>query len=206
MIHFNQSDLDQISKAVLDAERQTTGEIVPMIVARSDDYPGARWRLAIVVSLLFGFLIYSFIKHSDSVWILWGQIPGLYIGYWLGTFDSILKPFLAGSKIDEEVHQRALQAFFSHNIHATKERTGILIMVSILERRVEILADTGINAKVTEDTWQKVLTDMVSKIKSSELTDGICIAVQECGEILAKDFPGAHDNPNEIKNKIIIED
>ena len=206
MIHFNQSDLDQISKAVLDAERQTTGEIVPMIVAQSDDYPGARWRLAIAVSLLFGFLAYSCIEHSDSVWILWAQIPGLYIGYWLGTFDSILRPFLASSKIDEEVHQRALQAFFSNDIHATTERTGILIMVSLLEHRVEILADTGINAKVSKDTWQKILTDMVSKIKSNELTDGICIAVQECGEILAKDFPGAHDNPNEIKNKIIIED
>ena len=41
MINFNQSDLDQISKAVLEAERHTTGEIVPMIVKQSDDYPGA---------------------------------------------------------------------------------------------------------------------------------------------------------------------
>ncbi|MDC0576115.1 TPM domain-containing protein [Nitrosomonadaceae bacterium] len=205
MINFNQSDLDQISKAVLEAERHTTGEIVPMVIKQSDDYPGARWRLAIVISLLFGFLVYSCIDYSDSVWILWAQIPGLYIGYWLGTFDTILKPFLSDSKIDEEVHQRALQAFFSHNIHATKERTGILIMVSLLEHRVEILADTGINAKVSKDTWQKILTDMVSKIKSNELADGICIAVKECGEILAKDFPGTHENPNEIKNKIIIE-
>ena len=57
MINFNQSDFDQISKAVLEAERHTTGEIVPMIVKQSDDYPGARWRLAIVISLLFGFLV-----------------------------------------------------------------------------------------------------------------------------------------------------
>jgi putative membrane protein len=206
MIHFNQSDLDRISKAVFDAERQTTGEIVPMIVTKSDDYPGARWRLAIVTSLLFGFLVYFCIEYTDSVWILWAQIPGLYIGYWLGTFDFILRPFLAGSKIDEEVHQRALQAFFSHNIHATTDRTGILIMASLLEHRVEILADIGINAKVPKDTWQKILSDMVNKIKSSELSDGFCVAVQECGEILTKNFPGSHDNPNEIKNKIIIEE
>jgi len=205
MIHLTQSDRDKISQAVLDAEKLTTGEIVPMIVAQSDDYPGARWRLAIVTALLFGFLAYFFLGDFDPAWILWVQIPGLYIGYWLGTFGAILRPFLESSKVDEEVHQRALQAFFSRELHATKDRTGILIMVSLFEHRVEILADTGINAKVAKDTWQEIMADMIGRIKSEDLTEGFCIAVRECGDILAKDFPGTHDNPDEISNKLIIE-
>ena len=206
MIHLTQSERDRISQAVLEAEKLTTGEIVPMIVAQSDDYPGARWRLAIVIALFFGFLAYFFLDDFDPAWILWVQIPGLYIGYSLGTFGVVLRPFLAGSKIDEEVHQRALQAFFSRDLHATKDRTGILVMASLLEHRVEILADTGINAKVSQETWQGILTELIGKIKSGELTEGICNAVRECGEVLAEDFPGTHDNPNEISNKIIIED
>ena len=206
MIHLTQSERDRISQAVLEAEKLTTGEIVPMIVAQSDDYPGARWRLAIVIALLFGFLAYFFLDDFDPAWILWVQIPGLYIGYGLGNFSVVLRPFLASSKIDEEVHQRALQAFFSRDLHATKDRTGILVMASLLERRAEILADTGINAKVPLEMWQEILDDMTGKIKSGDLTEGICTAVRECGEVLAKDFPGAHDNPNEISNKIIIED
>lgn len=205
MIHLTQSDRDKISQAVLDAEKLTTGEIVPMIVAQSDDYPGARWRLAIVTALLFGFLAYFFLGDFDPAWILWVQIPGLYIGYWLGTFGAILRPFLESSKVDEEVHQRALQAFFSRDLHATKDRTGILIMASLFEHRVEILADTGINAKVAKDTWQEIMADMIGRIKSEDLTEGFCIAVRECGEVLAKDFPGTHDNPDEISNKLIIE-
>ncbi len=206
MIHLTQSERDRISQAVLEAEKLTTGEIVPMIVAQSDDYPGARWRLAIVIALFFGFLAYFFLDDFDPAWILWVQIPGLYIGYSLGTFGVVLRPFLARSKIDEEVHQRALQAFFSRDLHATKDRTGILVMASLLEHRVEILADTGINAKVSQETWQGILTELIGKIKSGELTEGICNAVRECGEVLAEDFPGTHDNPNEISNKIIIED
>ena len=206
MIHLTQSERDRISQAVLEAEKLTTGEIVPMIVAQSDDYPGARWRLAIVIALLFGFLAYFFLDDFDPAWILWVQIPGLYIGYSLGTFGVVLRPFLARSKIDEEVHQRALQAFFSRDLHATKDRTGILVMASLLEHRVEILADTGINAKVSQETWQGILTELIGKIKSGDLTEGICNAVRECGEVLAEDFPGTHDNPNEISNKIIIED
>ena len=206
MIHLTQSERDRISQAVLEAEKLTTGEIVPMIVAQSDDYPGARWRLAIVIALFFGFLAYFFLDDFDPAWILWVQIPGLYIGYSLGIFGVVLRPFLARSKIDEEVHQRALQAFFSRDLHATKDRTGILVMASLLEHRVEILADTGINAKVSQETWQGILTELIGKIKSGELTEGICNAVRECGEVLAEDFPGTHDNPNEISNKIIIED
>jgi putative membrane protein len=78
-------------------------------------------------------------------------------------------------------------------------------MASLFERRVEILADTGINTKVAKDTWQVIMTDMIGKIKSDDLTEGFCIAVRECGDVLAKDFPGTHDNPDEISNKLIIE-
>lgn len=206
MAHLTQSECDKISAAVREAEKQTTGEIVPMIVGQSDDYPGARWRLAIVIAFLFGFIAYFFLDDVDPVWMLGAQIPGLYAGYWLGSFDYVLRPFLTLSKVDEEVHQRALQAFFSRNLHATQDRTGILVMVSLLERRVEILADTGINAKVSRDTWQNILNDMIGKIKSGDLTEGFCTAVRECGEVLAKEFPGAHENPNEISDKVILED
>ena len=206
MIHLTQSERERISSAVLEAEKQTTGEIVPMIVTQSDNYPGARWRLAIVTALLFGFLAYFFLDDFDPIWILWVQIPGLYIGYWLGSFGAVLRPFLVGSKIDEEVYQRALQAFFSRDLHATRDRTGILVMASLFEQRVEILADTGINAKVSKDTWQGIVSDMIGTIKSGDLTEGFCTAVGQCGEVLAKDFPGTHDNPDEISNKVIVED
>ena len=86
MKNLTQADRDRIAAAVLEAEKLTTGEIVPMIVAQSDDYPGARWRLAIVTALLFGFITYFFLGDFDPAWILWAQLPGLYVGYGLGNF------------------------------------------------------------------------------------------------------------------------
>ncbi len=205
MINLTQADRDRVATAVLEAEQLTTGEIVPMIVAQSDDYPGARWRLAIVTALLCGFITYFFLGDLNPVWILWAQIPGLYIGYGLGNFKPLLRLFLENSKVEQEVHQRALEAFFSLDLHATQDRTGILIMASLLEHRVEILADTGINEKVSKATWNEILNSLVARIKADDLTEGFCIAVHECGEVLEKDFPGAHNNPNEVCNKIVIE-
>jgi len=205
MIEITQAERDKISQAVLEAEKHTTGEIVPMIVTQSDDYSGARWRLAVAGALFSGFLAYFFLADYDPVWMLYAQIPGLYIGYALGNFGVLLRPFMLEEKIDEEVKQRALQAFYEHNLHATKDRTAILIMVSLLERRVEILADAGINSKVSKDTWQGIVSDMITCIKTNDLSEGFCIAVSECGDILAKDFPGNRDNPDEVSNKLIIE-
>lgn len=210
MIEITQAERDKVSQAVLEAETHTTGEIVPMIVAQSDDYSGARWRLAVAGALLSGFLAYFFLGYFiddyDAVWILYAQIPGLYIGYALGNVSVILRPFMLEDKISEEVNQRALQAFYEHRLHHTKDRTAILIMVSLLEHRVEILADAGINEKVSKETWQGIVSDMIACIKTNDLAEGMCVAVRECGEILAKDFPGQHDNLDEVCNKLIVED
>ena len=208
---LTQQQQDKISNAVLEAEKKTSGEIVPMLIRQSDDYPGARWRLAIVFALLFGFITYLLINTNlidslDPGWILWSQIPGLYFGYWLGSFSVILRPFLHNTKVDEEIHQRALQAFFSRNLHSTKDRSAILIMVSLLERRVEIIADTGINDKVDENTWDKIIENMIASIKTQSLTDGFCTAIKDCGEVLQKDFPGNHNNTDELSNKLILID
>jgi len=205
MIEITQANRDKVSQAVLEAEKHTTGEIVPMIVSQSDDYSGARWRLAVAGALFAGFVAYYFLGDYDPMWILYAQIPGIYIGYALGNVAAILRPFMLSDKIDEEVNQRALQAFYEHNLHRTKDQTAILIMVSLLEHRVEILADAGINSKVPKDTWDKIVTDMIACIKTNDLSEGICIAVRECGEILAKEFPGQHDNPDEVSNKLIVE-
>ena len=79
-------------------------------------------------------------------------------------------------------------------------------MVSLLEKRVEILADIGINDKVAKDTWDKVITNMLINIKSKNLSNGFCIAIKDCSDILQKDFPGHHDKTNEVSNKIILID
>jgi putative membrane protein len=205
MIEITPAERDKISQAVRAAEQHTTGEIVPMIIAQSDDYSGARWRLAVTGALLAGLLAYLFLGNHDPVWMLWAQIPGLYIGYASGNIGALLRLFMLNEKIDEEVRQRALQAFYAHRLHHTKDRTAILIMVSLLEHRVEVLADAGINEKVSSDTWRGIVNHMIARIKTNELAEGLCIAVRECGEILAKDFPGQHDNPDELSNRLIVE-
>src|SRR5262249_44232487 len=55
------------------------------------------------------------------------------------------------------VHAEAMHQFLAQGIHLTEHRTGVLIFASVAERYAEIVADSGINAKVTPDVWSKAV-------------------------------------------------
>jgi putative membrane protein len=88
----------------------------------------------------------------------------------------------------------------------TKDRTGILILVSILERRVHVLADKGLNDRVPPGTWDGLVNGILVGIRTGQATDAICEAIAKCGVLLAQVSPaGSGDNPNELPDRIIQE-
>jgi putative membrane protein len=105
-----------------------------------------------------------------------------------------------------KVKLRAEQAFYKHGLHDTKARTGILILVSLLERRVHVLADKGINDCVPAGTWDGLVNGIIDGIRTGQATDAICAAIAKCGAILAQVSPaGSGDNPDELPDELIQE-
>ena len=104
-------------------------------------------------------------------------------------------------------HRRASrvahQQFFEQNLHHTKDRTGVMLFVSVAEHYVEIIADKGINDVVEDGVWDKVIADFVQHVKARQVAEGFVTAVAACGKILAEHFPATHDNPNELPNHLI---
>jgi putative membrane protein len=105
-----------------------------------------------------------------------------------------------------KVRRRAELAFYEHGLHKTREATGILILVSLLERRVQVLADRAIDERVAAGTWDGLVADLVQGIKGGAPTDALCRAVARCGNLLAEHFPArAGDNPDELPDDLIQE-
>lgn len=104
----------------------------------------------------------------------------------------------------DPVYYHAVRVFYSKKLHKTKDRTGILIFLSIEERRLQILADRGINEKVHPELWQNYATTLVDDIKRGRACYGISNIVREVGNVLTQYFPIKPGDINELPNEVVI--
>ena len=138
--------------------------------------------------------------------ILLAAMAAYGVGRWLGTIPTIIRLVTSRERLAHKVKLRAEQAFYRHGLHATKGRTGILILVSLMERRVHVLADKGINDLVPPGTWDGLVSGIIDGIRTGKQTDAICEAITKCGALLAQVSPaGSGENPDELPDELIQE-
>lgn len=200
---FSDAEQDRIQQAVLAAESKTAGEIVPMLVSSSARYTEVEL-LGLVSGLFLGVIVEWFWSDpwGSEYLNLWPMI-GALLGFLIGKIPMVKRLATPTSRQVEAVHMLALASFSEHGLHHTREHTGILILVSLLEHRVEVLADRGINTKVEPHTWQEIVGILTNGLKSGQAADAFCRAIERCGEILATHFPRAEDDQNELPNRLV---
>jgi putative membrane protein len=203
---FSEAQIESMRKTVAEVEARTSGEVVPMVVGRSDPYPEVAGRSSLGVCLLGAASTALAFPHLDPyllvislpVWALLGRALALIPG-WVRL--------LAGSEaLDEEVHQRALQAFVELDLSSTQGRSGVLIFFSLLEHRVEIIADRGIYEKVNRDIWVNTVRESTALVRKEGVVSAVNHAVESVGKLLATHFPRSPGDRNEIPDRVVIVD
>jgi len=105
----------------------------------------------------------------------------------------------------DRVRQRAEEQFLSKNLHATRERTGVLIYVSLAERMAELIADQTIHEQVGEGTWEAPMAALIDGLRRRDVTAGFQRCIGLCADILAERFPARpDDNPNELPDALVL--
>ena len=209
---FSDKDKDRIREAVADLEKESSGEIVPYIVERSDDYSEAPWLMAALVGILTLIteailaFTWSLPSMSDPVFLALTTIALMAIGFTLTLFVYPFRIMLVSEpKKTERVFQRASIAFLEEEIFNTIDRTGILIFISHLEHQVVVIGDSGINAKVKPGDWEEVVNHILNGIKQKEITNGIVKAIESCKELLLENgFVVRPDDTNELSDDLRI--
>ncbi len=196
-------DKERLINCITEAETNTRGEILPVIVSQSNFYPGARWR-SVSFFMLLSLALALFMQKLNAPFTFLQVMIGGVFGFYACDYPFLIRPFLLKSSMEREVKEKALENFFFHGVHETEGRSGILLMVSLLEHRVELLADRGISEKVDPAIWEDTVSNLVKRIKNGELQAGLEEAISECGKILKEKFPHEGENPNELKNRVII--
>lgn len=214
---FSDSDRTRIREAVAQAEQRTSGEIVPYIVPQSASYDVAVWRGALLSALLalaVVMLLLLLYQGWSLSWLYasWSLALVLVVAGTLGAlataFIAPLKRLLAGKALlDREVHRRALMAFVEEEVFTTRDRTGILLFISLFEHRIEVVGDTGINQNVSPDEWTDVVLRIREGIKAGEIAAGLVAAIGMCGELLERGGVEIRpDDINELPDDIRIRD
>ena len=205
-MEFTEQEKKRVAEAVFQAELSTSGEIVPLVVKSSDHYTYADLVCGIMGEIVFLAASYWIFPAFERFAVSGMLVAGFVAGFALCRLVPALKRFVAGQHVARhEVMQRAQQAFFEHNLMRTRDRTGILIMVSLLERRVQVIADEGIHAQVPDGTWDAVVQTVLSEIAAGSVIDGLVAGIAQCGKILSEKFPRKSDDTNEIGDDLIVE-
>lgn len=188
-----------IQAAVMKAESHTSGEIVPMLVAQSDDYREAAVQAAAIMAAALALGV-SLALHDTSVWFF---LPTAFILYFpllavvhrLPLLKLALTPLM---RVSETVRLRAIRAFYERGLHHTHEENGILIFISLLERKVWILGDRGINTVIPAERWVALASGLTVGIRDGRMTEALVTTISEAGDILRQHFPHRAEDTNEL--------
>lgn len=211
---FSQADLARIQDAVKEAEGKTSGEIVPYVVEMSDTYEVAEWRAGVLAAVV-AFGAFAGVRQFTDAWLPLDFIEMTLIvmlasaaGAFVTHFVAGLQRLFAGKHLMKlRAHQRAMQAFVSEEVFATRARSGILIFLSTFERMVVVLGDSGINAKVQQSDWDGVVNTIVSAVKEGRPADGLVEAIEQSGKLLERHgVTRKPDDKDELRDNLRMED
>lgn len=220
--HVSAADHDIVTAAVAAAETHTSGEIVTVIAAQSNDYDD----VALVWASVIAFLAMSVVAlFPDFYQGLYYRLSGgwgheLTSNQWLGTVIAIgvlkwigvwlillwrpLRLWLTPRAIlAGRVRARAVDLFKVGTEAKTLGRTGVLLYVSLREHRADIVADAAIASKVAPEVWGDAMASLIDLVRKGKPGEGMAEAVRQMGVVLAEHFPRGSENPNELPDRLI---
>jgi len=99
------------------------------------------------------------------------------------------------------LRKRAEAVFAELGVWDTEENSGVLLYVQLVDRRIEIVADRGIAARVPQKDWDGVCRAMEARFRKRNYEAGTLEAIEAVTKILAREFPARGTNPNELPDK-----
>jgi putative membrane protein len=221
-LQLSDADREKVSAAIAAAEAGSSGEIVAVATPISDAYHdvGLHWALV----PLFAVLAWAAWRPTALTWWYdflfggWSPDPtqselltllmffaalkftvALLILKWMPLRLALTPP----ATKHRRVRRRAIAIFQAAAAGRTAGKTGVLIYLSMAERRAEIVADEAILKLTDEHTWGEAMHALLADVREGRAGDGIVAAIERVGAVLAEHFPRSADDRNEIPDKLI---
>ncbi len=207
----------EIERAIADVETKTSAEIVCAVATESGRYDRAESVVGLAVAIIFLAIVDVAVgARAEAAWpsdqgiMLGVQAAAVAAGFVLGTWlSSTLQPlrrvFVPAREIEEEVARAAAHVFGLSSVGMTSGQTGVLVYVSLFERRVVIIADRS-SFEVLGAAGVNALRDgALEKLRRGDVVAAFISTVRNAGERLQSRLPAdAAANPDEIPNQVLV--
>jgi putative membrane protein len=199
---FTPEDYAAVSAAIRKAEAQTSGQVVCVLAHSSSEYGYIPILWASVLALVTPWPLIYLTPWSVQRIFLIQLAVFLVVGFALAVLP--LRFALVPRAVRRaRAHRAALEQFVVRGIARTKNRTGILIFVSLAERYARIIADDGISAKVHGSEWQAAIDALTAHMRDGRIVEGFTAAIERCGAVLAAHAP-PDGSPNELPDRLYL--
>jgi putative membrane protein len=204
---FSKADREAIRAATAAAETRTAAELVVYVTERCDPHPEVGWKATLIggaCGALFaalGVWLFGGWGSPDYLWILIGLQLGLVAGWLAGRFESIARRLIDREALESRIDGRAAEAFLQERVFATKERTGVLIFVTLFEHRVVVLADEGVATRVRASAWNEISKDLADGIGRGAPAQAMVHAIERCADLLAERGVAGPDATNQLSDE-----
>jgi putative membrane protein len=222
MGRLTRDDHDLVTAAVTAAERDSAGEIVTIVADQSDAYHDVALHYAILAMLLvpaaLAAIPQGWIDWAVGLWLGWNAEPSraqlmLFLFAKLAGAFLVVRLILAwrplrlaltpGWTKTRRVRRRAIILFRAACELRTRGRTGVLVYVSLAERRAEIVADRAITDEVEPEVWGEAMATLIAGVKDGRPGDGLARAIEKIAAVLARVLPPDAANPNELPDRLV---
>jgi putative membrane protein len=199
----SEEDRSRIATAIRAAEAKTSGEIVCVLAQTSTDATALPVLLAALVALALPWVLVALTKMSVHH-ILVLQIAVFFVLVLVLCLPRVRVALLPRGARRYVAHRVAMEQFTMRGIARKRDRTGILIFVSLAEHYARIIADEGIAGRVPKSEWQEAVDALVAHMRSGRIADGFIAAIGSCGKVLATHFPRTEANRDELPDRIYL--
>ncbi len=105
---------------------------------------------------------------------------------------------------DGDALQQAIKVFERLGMHNTAARNGVLIYVSVTDRKLAVIGDRGIHERVGEAYWQGLVAAVRARMRQQQPRDGLIHAIAEVSRELGRHFPRRPGDTNELSNEVSL--
>ncbi|OQY03471.1 MAG: hypothetical protein B6I20_04960 [Bacteroidetes bacterium 4572_117] len=203
---FKEDFKTKLYQTIDEIEDSSLVEVVAMIKSQSGRYID----VSFAAGAVFMFLVYTYFMFAPTIYnvylIYFLSIVSFFIGFSVVEFIAPIKRILTNKKRKQkQVELFARASFQKGGIRHTSEKVGVLIYVSLFEKKVFIIADRGAETALPDEEWKKIKTGFQNIFSTQNIANEFIGQLKNCKTIFSGYIPSTEDDVNELPDNLDVD-